>query len=111
MLFGVIVALFVITMIIKLIQPSLLETNLIFYMIVFMLLMTQMNLSKHSFHQGYFSLSDETKLELLFAIKAFIICFVFLMTWGSTTFFDFNLEKAHEQTKERVNMTLQLIGG
>jgi hypothetical protein len=36
---------------------------------------------------------------------------VFLTTWGSTTFFDFNLEKAHEDTANRVNMTMQLMGG
>jgi asparagine N-glycosylation enzyme membrane subunit Stt3 len=93
------------------IYPPLLETNLIFYMIVFMLMMTFMNLARHTFQQGYFSFADDTKVEILFGIKAFVICFVFITTWGSSAFFDFNLEKAHEETNRRVNMTLQLMGG
>jgi hypothetical protein len=35
---------------------------------------------------------------MLFGVKAFIITFVFLSTWGTTAFFDFDLEKAHEAT-------------
>jgi hypothetical protein len=80
------------------IYPPILETNLIFYMIFFMLVMTFMNLTKHTFQQGYFQFADDTKVELLFGVKAFVVTFVFLGTWGSTTFFDFNLEKAHEAT-------------
>jgi len=48
---------------------------------------------------------------MLFGIKAFIITFVFLSTWGTTTFFDFDLEKAHDATMQRVNLTMQLMGG
>ena len=111
MLFTTVLAMFVITQTTKLIFPTLIETNLIFYMIVFMLLMTFMNLTRHTFQQGYFNFADDTKVEMLFGIKAFIIAFVFLSTWGSTTFFDFDLEKAHEATMQRVNLTMQLMGG
>jgi hypothetical protein len=74
------------------VYPALLETNLIFYMIVFILMMTFMNLTRNTFAKGYFTFEDETKVELLFGMKAFIITFVFLSSWSSTTFFDFNLE-------------------
>jgi hypothetical protein len=111
MLFTTVLAMFVITQTTKLIFPALIETNLIFYMIVFMLLMTFMNLTRHTFQQGYLNFADDTKVEMLFGIKAFIITFVFLSTWGTTTFFDFDLEKAHDATMQRVNLTMQLMGG
>lgn len=59
---------------------------------IFLLALAGMNLSKNTFSLGFFKYSDETKIELLFAIKAFIVTFVLLKTFGSTTFFDFNLE-------------------
>jgi hypothetical protein len=111
MLFTTVLAMFVITQTTKLKFPALIETNLIFYMIVFMLLMTFMNLTRHTFQQGYLNFADDTKVEMLFGIKAFIITFVFLSTWGTTTFFDFDLEKAHDATMQRVNLTMQLMGG
>ena len=82
-----------------------------FYMIVFMILMTFTSLTKNTFKQGYLNYADDTKIELLFGIKAFVVSFVFLCTWGSTTFFDFNPEKAHEESLQRINLTLSLING
>jgi len=111
MLFVVILGLFAITQGTKLVYPSLLETNIIFYMMIFLLAMAGMNLCKNTFSLGYFKYSDETKIELLFAIKAFIVSFVCLKTFGSTTFFDFNIEKAHDESQARVNQILSLIGG
>ena len=49
MLFTVVLVLFAITQTTKLISPALLETNLIFYMIVFVLMMTFMNLTRNTF--------------------------------------------------------------
>lgn len=83
MLFVVILALFVITQTTKLLYPSLLETNIIFYMMIFLLMMAFINLVKNTFSQGYFQYSDETKIELLFATKAFITTFVCLHSFGS----------------------------
>ena len=79
-------------------MPSILETNIVFYMMIFLIIKAFMNLTKNTFSLGYFKYSDETKIEFLFAIKAFIACFVALKTLGSTTFFDFDIEKAHNDS-------------
>lgn len=92
-------------------MPSLLETNIIFYMMTFLIAMTVMNLTKNTFAQGYFKYTDETKIELLFSIKAAIVTYVCLKTLGSTSFFDFNIEKAHDESLVRVNQVLALMGG
>jgi hypothetical protein len=70
---------------------------------VFLLCMAGMNLAKNTFAHGYCTYSDETKIELLFATKAFIVTFVCLKTLGSRTFFDFDIEAAHEASLNRVN--------
>jgi len=111
MLFSVLLGLFAVTQTIKLIVPSLLETNIIFYMMLFLLSMVMVNLTKNTFSLGYFKYSDETKIELLFAIKAMVASFVAFKTLGSTALFDFNLEKAHADTLERFNQVLLLQGG
>lgn len=90
---------------------GLLETNLVFYMMVFLVFMAQVNLMKNTFNLGYFKFTDETKIEFLFAIKAFVAVFVTLKYMGgSRTFFDFDLEKAHDASLERVNTLLALYG-
>jgi len=48
-------------------------------------------------------MSDETKVEFLFSVKAWILSFVLLHTYGSTAFFDFDLEKAHHDSLKRLN--------
>jgi len=54
MLFVVVLLMFVITQTLKLIVPSAIESNLLFYMMGFMLLMTEVNLVKNTFNLGYF---------------------------------------------------------
>ena len=96
MLFTVLLVLFVITQTIKMVMPSLLESNLVFYMMVFLLFMTTVNLMKHTFSRGYCQFSDETKIEFLFAIKAFATVFVCLKYIGSKAIFGCEIEKAHD---------------
>jgi hypothetical protein len=54
MLFVVMLLMFIITQTMKLFVPSTVESNLTFYMMLFMLLMTQANLMKNTFNYGYF---------------------------------------------------------
>ena len=98
MLFTVVLVMFVFTQLTKIFLPGMLETNIIFYMMVFLIFMTLINLTKNTFAQGYTNYSDETKIEFLFAIKAAIASFVALKTLGSKTLFDFDIEKAHNQS-------------
>jgi Predicted transmembrane protein 161AB len=111
MLFTVILAIFAITQTTKLVMPSLAESNLVFYMMAFLIFMAIVNLMKNTFTLGYFNYSDEVKIELLFAIKTFFVSFVCLNTLGSKTFFDFDIEKAHDESLARVNLFLSLMGG
>ena len=111
MLFTVILALFAISQTFKVFFPTVMETNVVFLMIVFLIFMAFMNLSKHAFSKGLSNISDETKVEALFASKAWVVTFVFLSTYGSSTFFDFDLEKAHNETLKRINQTTSLFGG
>jgi hypothetical protein len=111
MLFTVILALFAISQTFKVFFPAVMETNVVFLMIVFLIFMAFMNLSKHAFSKGLSNISDETKVEALFASKAWVVTFVFLSTYGSSTFFDFDLEKAHNETLKRINQTTSLFGG
>jgi hypothetical protein len=73
--------------------------------------MAQVHLMRNTFNLGYFRFTDETKMELLVAFKAFFSVFALLKYYGSTTFFDSNLEKAHDKMLERVNKTMELFGG
>jgi hypothetical protein len=111
MLFTVILILFAISQTFKVFLPQILETNVVFLMTVFLIFMAFMNLTKHTFAKGFSNMSDETKVEALFASKAWVITFVFLSTYGSTTFFDFDLEKAHNESLKRINQTANLFGG
>ncbi|CDW72459.1 UNKNOWN [Stylonychia lemnae] len=111
MLFIVILVMFMITQTFRIILPDQMESNLTFYMMLFLLLMTLVNLMKNTFNQGYFNLSDETKMEFLVGFKAFFVVFGLLKFYGSQTFFDSNMEKAHDKTLERVNQTMELFGG
>jgi hypothetical protein len=95
MLFTVVLVLFVITQTTKIISPDLLESNLVFYMMVFLLLMAQVNLTKNTFSMGWFRYSDETKIQFLFSLKAFVTVWVCLKYVGCKTLFDFDLEEAH----------------
>jgi hypothetical protein len=111
MLFTIIILMFTITQTLKVFLPKLIESNIIFYMMMFILLMAFMNLTKHTFSQGYFKYADETKIEILFAMKSFIATYVLFKTFSSTGLFDFDLEKAHEESLKRVNSTMILLGG
>ena len=95
----------------KLLVPTTVDSNLTFYMMLFMLLMTEVNLMKNTFNLGYFHFTDETKMEILLGVKAFFTVFTVLKYVKSSTLFDFNLEKAHDSTLTRVNMTMELFGG
>lgn len=111
MLFTVVVILFAIGQTVKLIAPWLLDTNVVFYMMAFLFCMALMHLTRGTFSQGWFSYSDETKIEILFAIKSAVASFVALKSFGSTAFFDFNIEKAHDESLVRVNSVMSLLGG
>lgn len=111
MLFVVALLMFVATQSVRLAAPEQVEGNLTFYMMVFLVLMAFLNLTRNTFLLGYMKFTDETKMELLVALKAFLSVFALLKIYKSTTFFDSDLEKAHAKSLERVNQTMELLGG
>lgn len=90
--------------------PQIIDTNLVFYLMLFTLAMALMNLVKNTFNLGYFRITDETKVELLMAIKAFGVVFILLHYFGANYFFDLNIEQAHKDTVARINTVLELTG-
>jgi len=61
----------------KLVVPAeLTQTNLTFYMTCITLGLVMANLRHGCFPAGYTKLTDETKMQLLFAIKSFILVWV-----------------------------------
>jgi hypothetical protein len=109
MLSLVILCHFAISQSVRLVFPSLIETNLVMYLLVFTLMLTLMNLCRNTFSRGYFNLTDETKVELLMAIKAFAVVFVVLHYFSANQLFEIDLESAHNQALERVNSVLILM--
>ena len=91
----VVVVLFMITSTIKIFNPDLVETNLVFYMMIMTLSLGLMNLTKNSFALGFCRFTDETKVELLMALKAIGLVFLILHYNGFNELFDVDFEKAH----------------
>ena len=63
------------------------------------------NLSKKSFPTGYLRLTDETKVQVLFAVKTFFIVWALLTyTDGSVAkFLGLEIEKNHYEMNKRLN--------
>ena len=91
---------FIISTAFKMIFPSYISTNLVFYLMLLTLAMGVMHLLKGKLGCRC---SDETKIELLVAVKAFIAVFILLYQYGSTLFFDFDVEKEHKVSLARSN--------
>lgn len=111
MLTFIILVLFIITQTIKIINSDWLDSNLVFYLMLFTLVLGMMHLVRNTFNLGYCNCNDETKVEFFFAIKAFFIVFICLHYYHFNTFFDVDLEKAHDQVVERINHVVALFHG
>ena len=62
MLCSVILTLFAVTQTIKIFDNTLIDTNLVFYLMVFTVSIALINLTKSTFAYGYCRCPDETKL-------------------------------------------------
>ena len=65
---------------------------------------------KNSFNLGLTKTTDETKMEVFLAIKAFMMTMMILMSLGSDTFFDFNLLDIHLELVDRWQQALIPLG-
>ena len=89
------------------------ETNLTFYLAVFTLLYYWQILCRNTFKTGWFTFNDETKVQLLYSLKSFVVVWaLFTYTEGSaSSFLGLDLEKNHQVMVERANRVFALSGG
>jgi hypothetical protein len=62
MLFSVVIVLFVTILLIKVVMPDQIETNLVLYLTIITIAIALQSLNKDAFALGYFKWSDETKI-------------------------------------------------
>ena len=113
MLFHYCVAMFFLFTVMKIFVPSdLTQTNLTFYMVLICLLLVFANLRKGAFPAGLTRLTDETKVQLLFAFKSFIIVWcAFVYSEGAVeNFMGLQVADHHELFVKRLNQVFALAG-
>ena len=113
MLFYYVLVMFVMMGTAKMLLPEhLTQTNLTFYMAIMCLMLIWTNLGKKSFPTGYLRLTDETKVQVLFAVKTFFVVWALLTyTDGSVAkFLGLEIEKNHYEMNKRLNQIVALGG-
>lgn len=65
-------------------------------------------LCRDAFALGYFKYTDETKVQLLFGVKSFIITWILLCYTKVPAWFGLPIDSAHEELNGRVNQVLSL---
>lgn len=88
------------------------QTNLTFYLTLMTLMLVLSNLRKGSFPAGLTKLTDETKVQLLFAFKSFILvwCSLTYSEGAVEQFFGMNIEAHHDALVKRCNQIFALGG-
>jgi hypothetical protein len=113
MLVQICVVMFVCVIILKLVVPDVLNTNLTFYMSFLTLMLYICNMGKGTFEHGYLKLSDETKVQLMLSTKSAIVVFLVLYyTEGNALLWVINLDipQAHNLFVNKMNI-LYALGG
>lgn len=78
-------------------MPNRIETNLVLYLAILVIVITAQNLNKDAFANGYRKLTDETKVSLLFAAKTFVLVWILLAytDGAAAAFVGIDVDKAH----------------
>ena len=81
-------------------------------MTVLTLMLIWTNLGKNSFPTGYMRLTDETKVQVLFSLKTFVLVWAMLSyTDGAAAkFLGLDIEKNHMEMNKRLNQIVALGG-
>jgi hypothetical protein len=87
---------------------DLIQTNLTFYVMLLQLALWLTNLCKNSFNLGWFRYTDETKLQMFMAVKAFIVVQA-AFQYGLQVL-DFDIRKCHYRLNERINQAFLPFG-
>ena len=113
MLFHYVLILFVIMMLLKATVPEdLVKTNLTFNIAMLTFLLMASNMAKNSFPNGFFNLTDETKMQLLFSFKSLLItwCCLNYTEGAAAQLLGFDFDKSHETFVRRLNEIFSLTG-
>lgn len=106
MLFHYSVMMLLSLIVIKIVVPAeFTQTNLTFYMTGITLVLVLANLRHKSFPAGITKLTDETKMQLLFAIKSFIFVWVSLVysEGALEKFLGLDIQLHHQMFVKRLN--------
>jgi hypothetical protein len=106
MLFHIILAMFAVVITVKVVAPEYMNTNLTFYLSLVTIMLYITNLTRNTFAKGYCSLTDETKVKLLFSFKSFLVIFGSLAyTEGEALNYAFNIDVlgCHNSLVARIN--------
>jgi hypothetical protein len=68
-------------------------------------------LTKHTFRLGWSKMSDETKVQFLFAVKSAIVVWIVLSCTDLPTHFGWNTHDNHIEMSKRLNKLLILNNG
>lgn len=113
MLFHYCVLMFFSYLVMKIVVPTeFSQTNLTFYMVIMTLLLVFSNLRKGSFPGGLTKLTDETKVQILYAFKSFIFvwCSLIYSEGAVERFFGFDILGNHELLVRKCNQVFALGG-
>ena len=113
MLFQLCIVMFMGVIVLKLLMPEVMNTNMTFYLAFLTCMLYVGNLGKNTFLHGYCTLTDETKVLFMLCFKSFIIVFLGLMyTEGGAALWLLNIDipEAHEAMLEKMNRIYALMG-
>ena len=113
MLFHYSILMFFSFIVMKLLVPiEFTQTNLTFYMVLITLMLVLSNLRKGSFPGGLSKLTDETKVQILFAFKSFILvwCALIYSEGAVEKFFGLDMLGHHELLVRKINQVFALSG-
>ena len=114
LMFAVVVALFLITSTVHVLPfeftTGLIQTSLTYYMTLLVLVLVVQNLMKNTFNLGWFRYTDETKMEIFMALKAFVFTWALFSFFDSRAFFEYHLDGVHAEFNERLNQALAPFG-
>lgn len=108
MMFVLVVGMSAGMLILKQIVPQHTQTNLTFYLNLVLLFLVASTLTKDCFALGWFKYTDETKVQILFGIKSFVLVWCVYCYTEVPALMGTDIDSAHEQMNLRLNQVLAL---
>ena len=110
MMFFVAIVIFLITTTLQVFPVIEVKTQLTYYVLLLLITLVLHYLTRNSFNLGYFRYTNETKLQISMALKAFLIVFLTLQYSNTSFFFDYDVNQCHKDLNTRLNQALSPFG-